>query len=328
MGDDGLDKRGHRPPPIADRRQSHRPPPIPTALLCNGFANSIARRERSSHLACPFHHPGQLPEAPMATTATTTSTKGRFVWHELLTKDPVAAQDFYTKVIGWGTQKFEGSPAGDYTMWMDGETPVGGVMKLPEDAAAMGAPPNWLAYVEVPDVDETVALAQKLGAKVLAPAEDIPDVGRFSVLQDPQGGVFAVLTSAMPLGPEEDPSPRTFSWHELTTSDQQAAIRFYEQLFGWVKQSEFDMGNMGTYHMFGRDRFTYGGMMAKPPEAPGTYWLHYIQVADTADDATSRATALGAKAIVGPMDVPGGDRVAVLTDPQGAFFAVHSKGTK
>src|SRR6185503_2782940 len=107
IGDDGLDKRGHRPPPIADRRQSHRPPPIPTALLCNGFANSIARRERSSHLACPFHHPGQLPEAPMATTATTTSTKGRFVWHELLTKDPVAAQDFYTKVIGWGTQKFE-----------------------------------------------------------------------------------------------------------------------------------------------------------------------------------------------------------------------------
>jgi len=181
---------------------------------------------------------------------------------------------------------------------------------------------------EVPDVDETVALAERLGGKVLAPAEDIPDVGRFAVLQDPQGGVFAVLTSAMPLGPEEDPAPRTFSWHELTTSDQQAAIRFYEQLFGWVKQSEFDMGNMGVYHMFGRDRFTYGGMMAKPPEAPGTYWLHYIQVADSADAATTRATALGAKAIVGPMEVPGGDRVAVLTDPQGAFFAVHSKGAK
>lgn len=266
----------------------------------------------------------------MATTATTTSTstKGRFVWHELMTRDPVAAQDFYTKVIGWGTQKFEGSPAGDYTMWMIGDTPVGGVMKLPESAAAMGAPPNWLAYVEVPDVDETVALAQRLGGKALVPAEDIADVGRFAVLQDPQGGVFAIITSAMPLGPEEDPAPRTFSWHELTTSDQQAAIRFYERLFGWVKQSEFDMGNMGVYHMFGRDRFTYGGMMTKPPEAPGTYWLHYIQVDDSADAATARATALGAKAVVGPMEVPGGDRVAVLTDPQGAFFAVHSKGKK
>ena len=264
----------------------------------------------------------------MATTATSTSTKGRFVWHELLTKDPVAAQDFYTQVIGWGTQKFEGSPSGDYTMWMSGDTPVGGVMTMPPDAAAMGAPPNWLAYVEVPDVDDTIALAQKLGAKVLAPAEDIPDVGRYAVLQDPQGAVFAIMTSAMPLGPEEDPAARTFSWHELTTADLPAGIHFYQQLFGWVKQSEFDMGNMGVYHMFGRDRFTYGGMMAKPPEAPGTYWLHYIQVADTADAATSRATALGAKAVVGPMDVPGGDRVAVLTDPQGAYFAVHSKGAK
>jgi predicted enzyme related to lactoylglutathione lyase len=264
----------------------------------------------------------------MATTATTTSTKGRFVWHELLTTDPVSAQDFYTQVIGWGTQKFEGSPAGDYTMWMAGEAPIGGVMKLPADAAAMGAPPNWLAYVEVPDVDETVVQAQQLGAQLLVPAEDIPDVGRFAVLQDPQGAVFAVITSALPLGPEEDPSPRTFSWHELTTADLPSGIRFYEQLFGWVKQSEFDMGNMGTYHMFGRDRFTYGGMMAKPPEAPGTYWLHYIQVADSADAAAGRATALGAKLVVGPMEVPGGDRVAVLTDPQGAYFAVHSKAAK
>jgi predicted enzyme related to lactoylglutathione lyase len=264
----------------------------------------------------------------MATTATATSTKGRFVWHELMTTDPVAAQDFYTKVIGWGTQKFEGATDGDYTMWMAGDIPVGGVAKLPEQAAAMGAPPNWLAYVEVPDVDDTVSLAEKLGAKVLAPAQNIPDVGRFCILQDPQGGVIAVLTSAMPLGPEEDPAPRGFSWHELTTADQPAAIRFYEQLFGWVKQSEFDMGEMGIYHMFGRDRFTYGGMMAKTPEAPGTYWLHYIYVADSADAATARATALGAKVVVGPMEVPGGDRVCVLTDPQGAYFAVHSKATK
>ncbi|HEY6827077.1 MAG TPA: VOC family protein [Gemmatimonadaceae bacterium] len=264
----------------------------------------------------------------MATTATATSTKGRFVWHELLTKDPVAAQDFYTKVIGWGTQKFEGSPGGDYTMWMDGQTPVGGVMTLPADAAAMGAPPSWLAYVEVPDVDDTIALAEKLGGKVLVPVQDIPDVGRFAVLQDPQGGVFAILTSAMPLGPEEDPSPRTFSWHELATSDQQGAISFYEQLFGWTKKGEFDMGPMGIYHMYGRDRFTYGGMMTKPPEVPNSYWLHYIQVEDTADAAAGRATALGATPVVGPMEVPGGDRVAVLTDPQGAYFAVHSKGAK
>jgi uncharacterized protein len=82
---------------------------------------------------------------------------------------------------------------------------------------------------------------------------------------------------------------------------------------------------MGKYYMFGRDRFTYGGMMKKPAEAPGTYWLHYVRVADSADAAADRAQKLGAKLMVGPMEVPGGDRIAVLQDPQGAVFAVHSK---
>src|SRR5438067_1243548 len=84
-----------------------------------------------------------------------------------------------------------------------------------------------------------------------------------------------------------------FVWHELTTSDLPAAIKFYEQIFGWEKKSEFDMGEMGIYHMFGRDRFTYGGMMKKTPDGPGVYWLHYIRV-DSADAAAERAKKAGA----------------------------------
>jgi predicted enzyme related to lactoylglutathione lyase len=109
------------------------------------------------------------------------------------------------------------------------------------------------------------------------------------------------------------------------TTDYQAAADFYNAIFGWDKKSEFDMGDMGMYYMFGRDRFTYGGMMNKPQhvEAP-IHWLHYVQV-ESADAAAERATSAGAKLLVGPMEVPGGDRIAVLIDPQGAGFAVHSK---
>jgi predicted enzyme related to lactoylglutathione lyase len=257
-------------------------------------------------------------------SATAAANRGRFSWVELMTTDPAAAQTFYQKVVGWGATKMEGGPV-EYTLFTAGERPVAGLMALPPEAAAMGAPPSWLAYVEVPDVDATVDQAAALGAKVVAPAMDIPQAGRFAVLQDPQGGVFAIIASANPLAPESDPAPLEFSWHELTTSDQPVAISFYEQLFGWTKQSEFDMGDMGIYYMFGRDRFTYGGIMEKPPQAPGTYWLHYARVADSADAAAERAVALGAKIMVPPMEVPGGDRVAVLSDPQGAVFAVHSK---
>ena len=255
---------------------------------------------------------------------TTSATRGRFVWHELMTSDPSAAQDFYGKVVGWTTTKFDAGPV-DYTCWMSGETPVGGVLAVPEEAKQMGTPPNWLAYVEVPDTDETVNQAVALGAKVIAPAQTVDTVGRFAVLQDPQGAVFAVITSASTINEESDPQPLEFSWHELSVNELGGAVGFYEQLFGWEKKGEFDMGAMGPYHMYGRDRFTYGGIMKQAADFPvPPHWLHYVRV-DSADAASERAKANGGTLITGPMEVPGGDRVAVLTDPQGAMFAVHSK---
>ena len=258
---------------------------------------------------------------PATGTSKPTGTRGRFVWHELMTPDTAAAEQFYKEVIGWRTSKMEGF---DYTFWWAGEQMVGGLMATIPEAAEMGAPPSWLAYIEVPDCDATVAQAEQLGAKVLMPAKTMEMAGRFAVLTDPQGAVFAVITSAQPLQPENDPAQREFSWHELTTTDQPAAISFYEQLFGWEKKGEFDMGDMGVYYLFGRDRFTYGGMMKQQPGGPGSYWLHYAHV-DSADAATERATKAGATVMVGPMEVPGGDRIAVLRDPQNAVFAVHSK---
>jgi predicted enzyme related to lactoylglutathione lyase len=150
-------------------------------------------------------------------------------------------------------------------------------------------------------------------------------VGRFAVLQDPQGAVFALHNAEAEIAPESDPTPRNFSWHELVTSDPSAAWDFYSQLFGWHKTSEMDMGPAGTYQMFGRDRFTYGGVYRKPDDMPAPpHWLHYAMV-ENADAAAERAKDNGGQVLHGPMEVPGGDRIAVLMDPQGAAFAVHSK---
>lgn len=257
------------------------------------------------------------------TTQTTKATRGRIVWHELMTTDRAAAQTFYEKVVGWGTQAWESNT--DYTMWMAGEKPIGGVMTLPEQAAKAGAPPHWLTYIEVPDTDATVAQATGLGATVLVPAQSIPSVGRFAVLQDPQGAVFALMAFEASYGEETDPEPMEFSWHELVTTDWKAGEAFYQALFGWEKKSEFDMGPMGTYNIFGRDRFMYGGMYNKPAEMPAPpHWLPYARV-ESADAAAERAKEAGGTLLHGPMEVPGGDRIAIIMDPQGAAFAVHSK---
>ena len=91
---------------------------------------------------------------------TDAGSRGRFVWYDLMTTDPKPAEAFYTKVIGWGTQEFEGMP---YTMWTANGRSVGGVGTL---KAAAGTPPHWLAYVAVPDVDATAKEIESRGGKV------------------------------------------------------------------------------------------------------------------------------------------------------------------
>ena len=88
---------------------------------------------------------------------------GRFLWYDLMTSDPAAAQAFYGSVMGWGTEAFEGGPE-PYDMWTRDGQPLGGLMQLPEEAVAAGAPPHWLAYIGTPDVDATSARAGDLGA--------------------------------------------------------------------------------------------------------------------------------------------------------------------
>jgi predicted enzyme related to lactoylglutathione lyase len=251
------------------------------------------------------------------------SPRGRFVWHELLTTDTEAAIAFYTALIGWGTQAMEagGTP---YTMWMQGDRPLGGLMKLPAEAAAAGAPPNWLAYVATADVDATTARAVELGGTSLAPPQDIPGMGRFSVLQDPQGPIIAAWRSFGETGGHDGPpAVGEFSWHELSTGDPEAAFAYYHDLFGWKKLAGMDMGPMGIYQLFGRTELPLGGMFKRPDDMPAPpCWLYYVRVPDVHQSA-EKVKALGGQVLNGPMEVPGGNWIVQCMDPQGAAFALH-----
>jgi uncharacterized protein len=245
--------------------------------------------------------------------------RGRFVWHELMTPDPAKAVDFYTKVTGWGTQPF-----GDaYTMWKAGETPIGGVMAQPDPSA----PNAWLAYILVDDVHAAFKQVQSLGGGIVKMPADIATVGTFAIVRDPQGAMFCLFKFAgdRPIV-DAEPNPGEFSWHELATTDWRGAWAFYEAMFGWEKRGEFDMGPMGIYMLFGVGGLESGGIFNRPAEMPGPpAWLHYVRVA-SADRAAELVTQHGGTVINGPMDVPGGDRIAQCLDPLGAAFAVHSKG--
>jgi predicted enzyme related to lactoylglutathione lyase len=253
-----------------------------------------------------------------------TFPRGRFVWHELATTDPDAAAAFYPKVAGWTVGPSQNDPS--YRYWMNRGKPVGGLMLLPEQAKNMGAPSNWLPYVAVPDVVATTRQAVALGARTYVEPKDIPGVGKFAVLADPQGATFAVYRGAAEQGGHDGaPNMGEFSWHELMTTDAAAAWEFYHTLFGWVKSTAMDMGpGAGVYQMFDRAGRMIGGMYNKPANVPAPpHWLSYTRV-PSADTVAAQVPKMGGRVLNGPMDIPGGDRIVMCMDPQGAAFAVHA----
>jgi hypothetical protein len=252
------------------------------------------------------------------------NSPSKFVWYELMTTDATAAEAFYSQVIGWKTQD-SGMTDMRYTLLSLGETMIAGLMALPVEALAMGARPGWIGYVSTDDVDACAAALRRAGGAVHKEPADIPGVGRFAMVADPQGAVFAIFKGNSAEQPAQ-PAPGTagtIGWHELHAGDGPSAFGFYSSHFGWGKGEPMDMGAMGTYQIFTIDGTPVGGMMTKMPDVPMPCWLYYINV-DGIDAAISRVGVHGGHLIHGPQEVPGGSWIANCIDPQGAMFAMVS----
>jgi hypothetical protein len=125
----------------------------------------------------------------------TTPRQGDFVWFELLTTDAEASKRFYTELFGWSTFGDEPGAKFPYVHIRANGAEVGGMLPMtgPE---WRGVPPHWLTYVWVDDVDATAQKVAELGGKIIAPPRDVPNVGRFAVIQDTLGAVLALYHGA------------------------------------------------------------------------------------------------------------------------------------
>jgi uncharacterized protein len=249
----------------------------------------------------------------------------KFVWHDLMAADVEGAKKFYGELFGW---RFEASKNDPYQHIYAGPTGIGGLMKLEEK---FGAPPHWLGYIGVDDVDAAVTAVKKNGGQVHVPATAIENVGQFAIVADPQGAVFSPFHHTRGAAqPESDarPAPYTFCWDELLTSDPDAAAKFYGAVFGWGVES-MEIPGFGRYTLLkrtgvkgtdGADR-NAAGVIKIPPGVPRPFWLSYVAVPD-ADEVLNKAKRLGATPTTQPMDIPGVGRFATLLDPQHAALAL------
>lgn len=245
--------------------------------------------------------------------------KGTPVWYELSTTDLDAAQAFYRNVIGWSVGD-SGMPGMDYRVARAGEDMVAGMMLPP----APGIPPMWMIYFSVTNCDTAARAAARAGATVLMAPTDIPGVGRFAALADPQGAAFAILKMDGASQAFDQMTNGHGNWNELATTDPEAALAFYGKLLGWKASTAIDMGGTGTYQIFAHGKRDIGGMVRQTQGMPGPgkpFWLPYFGT-DAIGAAIGRIAANGGVTLQGPMEVPGGAFIAVARDPQGAHFAL------
>jgi predicted enzyme related to lactoylglutathione lyase len=254
---------------------------------------------------------------------------GTFSWAELATTDQKAGVEFYRSLFDWNVNEQPISDAEVYTMFTLRGKEVAAAYTMRPEERQHGAPPHWNLYVTVANVDESVKKAESLGATVLAPPFEVMDVGRMAVLQDPTGAVFQVWEARKHIGAKILNEQSSLVWSELTTRDTKRAESFYTSLFGWTPKHAAPSGVM-DYTEFHNQGKPLGGMMAMPHNMPPhvpSYWMPYFQVADV-DASTNSAKGLGGKSMVGPQDIPNTGRFAILTDPQGAFFALYTPAKK
>lgn len=247
---------------------------------------------------------------------------GSFIWYELLTSDPEAATRFYAGLLGWHVSSHDGPNGGHpgYRILSHGAEAVGGMMQAPE-----GVPPGWLGYIGVDDVDATLAAITADGGQVQMPARDLPEVGRIAMVTDPHGAPFYVMRGA------SDRESTSYApdvvghcaWNELGAGALEPAVEFYARHFGWSRGALLPMGGVGGYQLMELQGRAFGAIMRQQAGAP-PMWRFYFRV-PAIEAATQQVKDGGGQVLHGPAEVPGGDRILIGMDPQGAIFALVGK---
>jgi hypothetical protein len=247
---------------------------------------------------------------------------GSFCWLELATTDRIAAKKFYSNLLGWTAEDQPMGPDMTYTMFRLGANDAAGAYQLMKEQLDAHVPPHWMLYIKVESADASAAKAVALGAQQAVPPTDIPNVGRFALLQDPTGAHISIFQPGQHRGLKIFGEVGALCWADLNSTDSAKAAKFYTDWLGWT----LDKGKDGYSHFIngaGHENMI-GGMPDKMHGPPGipSHWLCYFHVADCKASA-AKAAQLGASTIMPADMMQDVGTIAVLADPQGAVFSLY-----
>ncbi|HSF27171.1 MAG TPA: VOC family protein [Actinomycetes bacterium] len=242
-------------------------------------------------------------------------------WVDLGTTDLTAAQEFYTRLLGWSYVD-TGEEGGHYQLAMLKDRPIAGMMAMSPEMLETAVPPSWTTYFASDNADDVGKWVTEHDGAVLMGPMDVMTQGRMLVGRDPAGAVFGVWQPRDMPGSGLLGEPGSVAWTELLSRDPQATGEFYAAVFGFDRETQ-DIGMTEPYTVFSIGETQVAGMMQMPtdvpPEAP-SYWMTYFAVTD-ADAAVATVREMDGTVLAEPRDTEYG-RWAMIADPQGAVLSV------
>jgi uncharacterized protein len=243
-----------------------------------------------------------------------------FCWAGLATSDPAAATQFYSRLFGWEAEELLAPGVGRFTLLQRLGKYAVILYRQTAEARAARVTPHWTPFISVVDADETAARAEVLGGGRIRPVFDVLDLGRIATLRDPGGTIVALWQPGSRSGAESPSETESPYWNELATRDPERAMSFYGNLLGW-RYCVWD-----EYMTINAAGDSTGGIRRPRSAEEGKVpqWRPYF-FAPSADEAADAAQGAGGQILVPPTPsaIPGmGGRVALISDPLGAEFAV------
>jgi predicted enzyme related to lactoylglutathione lyase len=252
-----------------------------------------------------------MAQVPITENPSGKTYPGKFVWHDLLTPDPLAAGKFYEKLFGWQID-YEG----DYAVVRNNGKLIAGILRLkPTDGRAVQG--VWMPTVSVADVDAAVDRVKANGGMLLKGPADMDKRGRAALISDPQRADLVLLNAKGGDPADTEAAIGDWLWDELWSDDPDGIEAFYEAVFGY---DEIDLGE--GYDIFLHKGEWRAGLRYVQDKHELMLWVPVIRVADPAATA-QRVTELGGVVWVAPDEAPSNGDTALIGDTTGALLLIQ-----
>jgi predicted enzyme related to lactoylglutathione lyase len=260
----------------------------------------------------------QLP--PLTTVSGSPRLPGKFIWGDLVTTDVEAARKFYGRLLGW-TFRASGAGPGAYTIAMNDERPLCGMVQAPPRAGTNGNP-RWVGYISVPSVARAQKAVLKAGGRECVAPRKLPKRGEQAIFADPEGAIFGVMTSSS--GDPEDflADPGDWIWIQLLCRDARKATAFYRAVAGYDVTENSDSQWENDFVLVS-GKFARATVMEIPRSnlQVRSAWLPFVRVKNVTASVT-QAEQLGGKVVLAPKAELFAGKIAVIADPTGAAIGL------